>query len=58
MVDYDAYIINDHRVQVDVLEAQESHPVAGTGDGYFGYNVLKKTICQIWTDATVAPGTV
>ena len=58
VMDYDRYVINDDRVAIEVKSSMEPHPVSGSGDGDFGYQVMKNSIRQVWTEAVVAPGTL
>ena len=55
-MEYDRYIINDDRVTLSVENFIEPHPLSPHGDNDFGYQVMKNSIRQVWTDAVVAPG--
>ena len=57
VLEYDRKIINDDRVKIRVLAAMEPHPMSPYGDEDFGYQTIKNSIRQIWTNATVVPGT-
>ena len=57
VLEYDRKIINDDRVKIRVLVAMEPHPMSPYGDEDFGYQTIKNSIRQIWTNATVVPGT-
>ena len=56
MIEYDRYIINDERVNIEVKYAMEPHPLSPHGDDDFGYQVMKNSIRQVWTEAVVSPG--
>ncbi|KAK7489673.1 hypothetical protein BaRGS_00019068 [Batillaria attramentaria] len=56
VIDYDRYIIGDDRVEIVVKGAMEPHPIAPSGPDDFGYQVVKNSIRQVWTEAVVAPG--
>ncbi|KAL8595180.1 hypothetical protein ACOMHN_013853 [Nucella lapillus] len=56
VIDYDRYIINDDRVKIEVKNSIDPHPLSPYGDDDFGYQVMKNSIRQVWTDAVVAPG--
>nr|XP_022296834.1 N-fatty-acyl-amino acid synthase/hydrolase PM20D1-like [Crassostrea virginica] len=56
VLEYDRKIINDDRVKIRVLVAMEPHPMSPYGDEDFGYQTIKNSIRQIWTNATVVPG--
>lgn len=53
---YDKKIINDERVKLRVVASMEPHPMSAYGDNDFGYQTIKNSIRQIWTNATVVPG--
>ncbi|XP_061195408.1 N-fatty-acyl-amino acid synthase/hydrolase PM20D1-like [Saccostrea echinata] len=53
---YDRKIINDDRVKLRVVTSMEPHPMSPYGDEDFGYQTIKNSIRQIWTNATVVPG--
>ncbi|BFZ10867.1 hypothetical protein BsWGS_13906 [Bradybaena similaris] len=56
VIEYDKQVIGDSRVNIEIDDSMEPHPVAGYGDTDFGYQVFKTTIRQIWSSAVVAPG--
>ena len=56
VIDYDRYIINDDRVKIEVKSAMEPHPVSLYGEEDFGYQVMKTSIRQVFSEAVVAPG--
>ncbi|XP_067683021.1 N-fatty-acyl-amino acid synthase/hydrolase PM20D1-like [Haliotis asinina] len=56
VIDYDRFLINDDRVQIEVKYAQESLPMSPYGSDDFGYQVIKNSIRQVWKDTVVAPG--
>ncbi|XP_076447510.1 N-fatty-acyl-amino acid synthase/hydrolase PM20D1.2-like isoform X2 [Babylonia areolata] len=56
VIDYDRYIIGDDRVKIELKGSIEPHPQAPHGDHDFGYQVVKNSIRQVFTDAVVVPG--
>ena len=56
VIDYDRYLINDDRVKIEVKSAMEPHPVSLYGEEDFGYQVMKTSIRQVFSEAVVAPG--
>ncbi|KAK3610576.1 hypothetical protein CHS0354_009016 [Potamilus streckersoni] len=58
VIEYDRQIINDDRVQITVLYRQEALPISPSGDNDFGYQTIKNSIRQVWTESVVAPGTL
>lgn len=56
VIDYDRYVINDNRVKISIVNSMEPHPIAAYGDHDFGYQVMKNSIRQVWSEAAVAPG--
>jgi hypothetical protein len=56
VIDYDKYIVNDDRVKFFVKSKTEPAPLAGHGDEDFGFQVIKNSIRQVFTDTIVAPG--
>ncbi|XP_055883024.1 N-fatty-acyl-amino acid synthase/hydrolase PM20D1.2-like [Biomphalaria glabrata] len=55
VIKFDKSVIADDRVNIEVLNKMEPHPVAGYGKKDFGFQVLKTTINQIWPKALVVP---
>jgi hypothetical protein len=56
VIDYDKYIVDDDRVKFFVKSQREPAPLAGHGDEDFGFQVIKNSIRQVFTDLIVAPG--
>lgn len=56
VMEYDRKLINDERVKIRVVSSMEPHPMSPYGDEDFGYQTIKNSIRQIWSNATVVPG--
>jgi carboxypeptidase PM20D1 len=48
--------INDNRIEVNIIQGNAPSPVSGTGT--FGYQVIQKSIQEIFPDVVVAPSLV
>ncbi|XP_013779433.1 N-fatty-acyl-amino acid synthase/hydrolase PM20D1-like [Limulus polyphemus] len=55
VLEYDQNLIDDQRVEIEVLDATEPHPVSPHGDDVFGFQTLRKSIYQIFPGSAVAP---
>ncbi|XP_076350590.1 N-fatty-acyl-amino acid synthase/hydrolase PM20D1-like isoform X2 [Tachypleus tridentatus] len=55
VLEYDQNLINDQRVEIEVLDSIEPHPISPHGDDVFGFQVLRKSIHQVFPTSAVAP---
>ncbi|KAK6176811.1 hypothetical protein SNE40_015042 [Patella caerulea] len=56
VIDYDRYIINDDRVIIEIKNSMEPLPISPCDDNNLGYQMIKNSIRQVWTNSVVAPG--
>lgn len=56
VIDFNKKVINDDRVQIEVLAAHDPHPVSSHDDDAVGFQAMALTIRQIFGDVIVAPG--
>lgn len=56
VIDFDRQLIGDDRVQISVESSMEPLPMSPYGEEDFGFQIIKNSIRQVWTEAVVAPG--
>ncbi|XP_069142745.1 N-fatty-acyl-amino acid synthase/hydrolase PM20D1.2-like isoform X1 [Argopecten irradians] len=56
VIEFDRQLIGDDRVKISVESSMEPLPMSPYGDFDFGYQTVKSSIRQVWTEAAVAPG--
>ncbi|XP_060070411.1 N-fatty-acyl-amino acid synthase/hydrolase PM20D1.2-like isoform X1 [Ylistrum balloti] len=56
VIDFDRQLIGDDRVKITVESSMEPLPMSPYGDYDFGFQMVKSSIRQVWTEAAVAPG--
>ncbi|KAJ8257789.1 hypothetical protein GJAV_G00189700 [Gymnothorax javanicus] len=48
--------VNDERVKVELLHGFDPLPVSDYGEAAFGYQIIKKTVLDMFPQLTIAPG--
>lgn len=57
VIDYDRRLINDPSVEIEIKgDAVEPHPISPYDSDSFGYQTIKKSINQVFTDTIAIPG--
>lgn len=56
MIDIDRALIDDDRVEIEVMSSMEPHPQAPSDEDSFGYHVIKDSIREVFPEVVVAPG--
>ncbi|XP_077586352.1 N-fatty-acyl-amino acid synthase/hydrolase PM20D1.2 [Stigmatopora nigra] len=48
--------LGDHRVKMELIEGFDPLPVSSSGENSFGFQIVKKTLLDMFPTVTVAPG--
>ncbi|XP_025106840.1 N-fatty-acyl-amino acid synthase/hydrolase PM20D1-like [Pomacea canaliculata] len=56
VIDIDRALIDDDRVEIEVMSSMEPHPQAPSDEDSFGYHVIKDSIREVFPEVVVAPG--
>ena len=57
VIDYNKYLINDPNVEIEIKgDVIEPHPISPYDSDAFGYQTIKKSISQVFTDTIAIPG--
>lgn len=58
VIEFDRQVVNDERVNIELVNQFEPHPISPTDDESFGYQNIKTSILQVWKskDVVVSPG--
>lgn len=50
--------MGDQRVKVELVNGFDPLPISGADDKAFGFQIIKKTVLDLFPTVTVAPGRV
>ena len=57
VVEFDRKLINDDRIELTVGDlAIDPHPISSYDSNSFGYQIIKRSILQVFNDTIVVPG--
>ncbi len=58
VLDQIKYTVGDQRVKIELVEGFDPLPISSTDEKSFGFQIIKKTVLDLFPTVTVAPGRI